>query len=628
MPHIHDPVRVGSVNPDQWIDDVIPLLNREKMLDFDTDTPLSDAELRTVLREMYEGIRTHGLDDKTPGAPGGRSVGNRRTDARILQFKDGDSWMKYSETYGAGDPLDTMVGYVESMGRDIGLMEKFGPNPKHMIAALKDTVAKEQAKDVPGSRRGFAKQQYGKTLARAVDTTYAHLTGSTSTPVNGVFSGIMSAMRSSLSGILLQSSTLSAVTDINGQRIARRMIGMSETKALANIVRNFAGAMPNKQQLALHLSLGSDSWTQTASGAARYTGDTTGPEWSRRFVDFTMRAIGLTPWTQGGKNVVGLDLYHYLHQMSDKAFDQLPKELQSELSRFGIEGDYWDVIRKAEAHEAGNGAKYVNPMNVYNGDAKLGREAATRLQNLELTLQKIAVIEVSPRVKGGSIGETLPGTFQGELSRSFFLFKSFPLTQLHMQVFNAAQSRMGKGGKAMMMANVLIGATVFGALAVQAKQIANGKDPIDMTDPKFWGQAFAQGGGASIMGDFMFADQNRFGKGWWTSLAGPVFDFLDDTTRLTLGNAQEALKGEGTNIGKESLDYVKKYMPFGKFWYHKLAFERTVLDQADKSVDPKANERFQRQMRETQKRTGQQYWWRKGRTSPDRAPDMGAAVGQ
>jgi len=629
MPHIHDPVKVGSVSAEQWADEIIPLLNRDKMLDHSTGQALSDTELRTMLRDTYESIRTHGMNDKVPGTPGGSSIANRRSDARMLQFKDGDAWLQYSQKYGAGDPLDTMVGYVQSMARDIGLMEKFGPNPKNEVQSLKDIIAIEDArKPVPQNRKGYAKAEYQKTLARAVDNTYATLAGSHATPVNGLWAGVMSGARNLLSAALLQRAFLSAVTDLNGQRIARRMVGLPETKVLANIVRNLRSSLKDDQQLALHLGLGSDSWTQTASGMARFVGDVAGPEWTRRLSDFTMRATLLTPWTQGGKNVVGMDLYSFLHRNAGKAFDALPAELKTEFSRFGIGSEYWDVIRKADPLEASNGARYVNPLEVMK-DERLGREAATRLQNMEVTLQRIAVIEASPRVRAAMIGDTKPGTLTGEALRSFGLFKNFPLTQMHLQMFNAVQSRAGRGqfSRAKMAANIIIGSAAFGGLAFQIKEIQNGRDPMNMEDPKFWAAAMMQGGGLSLFGDYLFADQNRFGKGWWASLAGPTVDFLDDVSKLTLGNVQEVLKGKDTHLPKELVSFAGKYLPGGKFWYWGLAFQRLVLDQLDMAADPKAYRRFQQQEQQYLKERHQRYWWKKGKTEPDRAPDLGAAAG-
>lgn len=638
MPHKYDAVKTGAIKPEEMVADFTKELNREKMVDFDTGQKLSDKELAKIITDAHENIRTHGMSDMTPGIQSSKAIGNRRSDARIFHFKDGDAWMRINEKYGAGDPIDQMYEYVHGMSRDIGLMEKFGPNPKNMVKTLKDMATKEEITK-PGevSLERFKERSKQGTLGWQIDRSFEQLTGANNVAASTTGAGFFSAVRSTLTGILLQASTLTAVTDLNGQRIAYRMMGHGPVaaivKSLPNLINNFTAAMPDKQQLALHLGLGADSWTHSASGSARYVGESVGPEWSRRFSDVTMRMIGLTPWTQGGKNVIGLDFYHLLHQNIGNTYDKILPALRDEMEKFGLNESHWGLMQKADPLVAKNGAKYVNPQNILALGDSLSLDAATRLQNMELTLQRRAIIETTPRAKGLALGETKPGTIPGEIMRNTLLFKSFPMALIQMQLFNAVQSRTGWKGKAGMFASVVIGSTVFGALAVQMKNIANGKDPQNM-DPstqqgmKFWGSALAQGGGLGIFGDYLFADQNRFGKGFWASMGGPVVDLADDVGRVTVGNAQQAIAGEDMDLKGDAADMVRKYVPGGKFWYWKLAFERNVLDQLDMAADPKAHQRFQRQQDKFWKERKQKYWWKPGSQAPQRAPDMSAATGQ
>jgi hypothetical protein len=57
----------------------------------------------------------------------------------------------------------------------------------------------------------------------------------------------------------------------------------------------------------------------------------------------------------------------------------------------------------------------------------------------------------------------------------------------------------------------MIGLTAMGVISVQARNLLI-EEPQDMSEPGFWGQAFTQGGGAGIFGDFIFSDQNRYGN--------------------------------------------------------------------------------------------------------------------
>jgi hypothetical protein len=66
-----------------------------------------------------------------------------------------------------------------------------------------------------------------------------------------------------------------------------------------------------------------------------------------------------------------MDFYHHLYSQSSKPFDQVSKPLKEQFQNFGITKKHWEVIRQADLHTAPNGAKYVNPLNVYKMDHPL-----------------------------------------------------------------------------------------------------------------------------------------------------------------------------------------------------------------------------------------------------------------
>ncbi len=177
------------------------------------------------------------------------------------------------------------------------------------------------------------------------------------------------------------------------------------------------------------------------------------------------------------------------------------------------------------------------------------------------------------------------------------------------------------------MADLFITTTVMGAIAMQAKQIAAGKDPIPVgtdqdaaANAKFWSAAMLQGGALGIFGDFLFADDSRFGKTMTQSLAGPVFNLMDDVKNLTINNAHDLARGDDTHAGREFSKFLGRYTPGGNLWYTRLAFERMVVDRLQTMLDPRAAASFnQRKAKQTQD-FGSGWWWAPGSTTPDRAP--------
>ena len=167
------------------------------------------------------------------------------------------------------------------------------------------------------------------------------------------------------------------------------------------------------------------------------------------------------------------------------------------------------------------------------------------------------------------------------------------------------------------MASLFVPMTVFGALAFQAKQVVRGKEPVPMDSWKFWLGAASQGGGAGILGDFLFSEQNRFGGGLATTLAGPAAGFFSDVWNLTAENAKQLAAGEDTNFGSEAVNFFGRYTPGSSLWYTRLAFERFILDQAALAADSKARKRFRRIIRKQEKDYKSGYYWKPGELKPN-----------
>jgi hypothetical protein len=157
---------------------------------------------------------------------------------------------------------------------------------------------------------------------------------------------------------------------------------------------------------------------------------------------------------------------------------------------------------------------------------------------------------------------------------------------------------------------------------MQAKQIAKGKDPRDPADPKTWGSAFMQGGGAGIYGDFFFSDMNRFGGGVTKTLLGPTAGLLDDASKLTIGNLQQLAKGEDTELAAEAVSFGSRYLPGGSLWYTRLVLEREVFDQLALAADPSGSRRSFKRKEQRARDEASGYWWRPGQQAPDRAPEI------
>lgn len=87
------------------------------------------------------------------------------------------------------------------------------------------------------------------------------------------------------------------------------------------------------------------------------------------------------------------------------------------------------------------------------------------------------------------------------------------------------------------------------------------------------------------------------------------------------------VQGRPGAIG-QGIELAKHIVPGSNLWFSRLATDRLIFDQIHRAVDPTYSQSFARREQAAQKQYGQGYWWHQGETTPERAPNLGAAVGR
>lgn len=624
LPQQHSTVKVREASFEEWRDFTSSRLDLDKMKDMETGLHFSPEKLELVLRDVYETIRTDGMSKIKPGGrpTGGKSLANRNADHRFLVFKNADGWMEYQEKFGNDNPFDVMMGHISNMSRDIAFMERLGPNPMATKNFIKQTLAKSAAGQ-------DAAESAARSTNKKVDELYNILQGTHNTPVNRFWASTFAGTRQILQSAQLGAAAISAITDVNFNRIARRMNGLPQTKTLMQYIKLLQplGAA-EKGKLAIRLGLTAEGWSTLAAAQMRYTGDISGPEVTRRIADFVMRASLLSPMTQAGRWAFGMEFLGSLADNVGKSFDELDPMFRKAMERYNINSDRWDIIRTTELYDY-KGAKFLRAEDVEfrtDIDPRLARELATDIMRMVETETNFAVPSTSVRGRAALTGDLPPGSIGGEMVRSFAMYKNFGVTLVNTHIMRGAATP-GAKGKGRYFADLLISTTIMGALALQLKEMAKGRDPRSMDDPEFWGAAFMQGGGLGIYGDFLFSDLNRFDRGLAETIAGPVVGFANDLRKLTIGNVIEAAQGEDTKIASEMINFAQRYTPGASLWYMRLGLERMVFDQAKLWADPDAGKKIRRMKRKYAREYGQDFWWEPGKMLPERRPDIENILG-
>jgi len=584
---------------------------RLSVRDWETGGQVDDLKFGLMLDQAYARITTNGLSDLVPGQAAGKGkLANSRTDPRAFEWASADAYFAFNDRWGVGDAglYGLLTGHIDGMARDIAHLEILGPNPDLVARVLIDTARKG---DVAPSK------------VRQLQSIYDHVTGRANFPVSEMLANVTGGLRAWLSASQLGSAILSSTTDFASMRATASWNGLSSTKLTATYLKLLNPANGKDRMLAARAGLIAETWLHRAQAAARNSVDEHVSGVAGMAAEAVMRGSGLAAHTDAGKMAFGLEYLGLLADLSHAELRALPAELRRSFASYGITETDWSLIRKTGVGDF-DGVRMVWPENLASA-GKAEQEAASKLMGLILTEADIAIPTPGVRERALLLSQSRRGTLGGEFRRSTLQYKSFPVTMMTTHLMRGI-ANWGQGG-GLYMAKLGIDLTVMGALAIQLKQVANGKDPRDMTDGKFWGAAFIQGGGAGIVGDFLYAGLNRANAGFYmTAIGGPTAKLVDDTVSLTGFNIQGAITGEKTNFGRELVRFLRGNTPGSSLWYSRLAMDRLLWDQLQELADPEYRRAFKRVEDRARKDYGQDYWWRPGQPGPQRAPDPAAAV--
>lgn len=254
------------------------------------------------------------------------------------------------------------------------------------------------------------------------------------------------------------------------------------------------------------------------------------------------------------------------------------------------------------------------------------QQAATRLLATVLEETDTAVIEPGARERTISGGQMQRGTWKGELTRSFFLFKSFPMAMI-MRHWERGMSMPNTGGKAAYLATLMAATTVMGMASLQVSELLAGRDPRNMNPAakggtRNWIAAMLKGGSLGIYGDFLFSDATQHGGSPLATLEGPVLGEVEDMFNLTQGNIMRAAQGKKTHFGAEAVKMVKGNTPGASLWYAKSALDHLIFQRLQEYFSPGYLSSMRARARQ---QFNQTYWWDPGDPTPDRVPDAQAA---
>lgn len=616
LPQPHDTGRILKAGISRWVTDVLPMVDRSRYVSAD-GRPMGDAELGVVLEEAWRNLSTDGWASIEPGKFRGEgSLANAGSQARVIHFATPEAYVQYLGKYGAGSVWSALQGHIGWMAKNIGLVEELGPNPSALFRTMHDTAKQAGGADRVG-------------LWMHTEDMWKTLTGELSNPLSQDKHRFHQGIRNMEVTGKLQQATISSITDVPNYFATLGYHRLPIFEGMTNLVRAFGSD-------AKHFAEVAGMMADSKIGDMRvWTDGNLGEGWTTRVANATMKASLMDAWTDGVRRAFSVSLMAGMARLSRTPWEKLGKLDRAHLERKGWTPQEWEVVQRAQPEEW-KGKPMLSPASiraVEGVDTNLKQRTVSRLLGTIADEAEYASPAGNLATRTLQQGGLRAGTTTGELYRHVMLFKGFPFAMILRHWDRALHGDMTPAGKVAYTSTVLLGGTLFGALALHLADLVAGRDPRPMDNGKFWTAAIAKGGGLSFLGDLLLNGQGSQGQSQATaavgSVAGPVVGAATELVfDLGAENLRQAAAGEDTHAGAEAFRWLRSHTPFVNLWYAKLVLDRSMLDELQEFLSPGYMDRMRAR---SERAWGSTWWWEPTGDeleAPNRAPSLEGVVSE
>ena len=614
LPQFWDSARVKGAGPAAFKADIMDAIGKGDLLYFDKENglPVTMANIDAKVLEAYQAI----VKDNGKGVTSPFNAFQRS-----FHFKTADAWFRFQDKYGlqSSDLFSTMTAHLDGMGREIALMEEFGPSYRSnfdaVLAEVKDAISLDQTKK-PTLLKSEGLNVLKMDGVGTADRSFKVLTGDANGVEHEASAAWGGAIRQSLSAAQLGGAlAISIPSDSFTSIAAAAYNGVPVFKVLSRGFWDLFADNAEKRAMAAQLGVVTHSITDAGIAATRYGDMDKAPKLFAGMSNFVMRATGMNRWTQVMKRAFTMEMLGHAADQGRFAFDKLDPKFRAFLDRNGFDAAEWDVIRATPQIEL-QGAKFF--------DTSLMTDVALEERFVAAILDEraFAILEPDARVRGLTTAGMKRGTFGGEAARSLMQYKSFPITMTLTHIRRSA-NQQGYGSKALYFGPFVLGLTLMGAIGLQARQMLQGKDPRKMDNKEFWGAAFITGGALGPWGDLLNASYSRTGAGdFFSNVAGPVVGAINEVGKFGLPNLRQFVEDKPQKIGAQVASTLRRYTPGTTIWYTRLALDRLLWDNVQSLMDPEYRASFRRIEQNARRDYQQDFWWPHGESTPERAPQF------
>jgi len=449
-----------------------------------------------------------------------------------------------------------MFSEIRRVARSTALVEKFGNNPQAALEA-----------DIIRVNSMLAKE--GKKLVdvKRVRSMFNEIASTDKTPGNATVAKVGAAIRTinvvsklGATGIRSLSNLAAGAVELKGptgKNFLESIVGYTKDWAasvphgfrevFANEFNEFANDM--QQQMMHQLDVGAIGVGQKAAR-------------------MMMKYNGMDVMNASAKQAVAIRIQKGWATNASKAFEKLDAKMQGALLESGIDANDWKLFSKA-IEELPDGRKVVTPEAI-----KLLTEADTKeiraakgvrishdnyIRDLELKMRaqviqsaNIATTTAGYRERSALNGDKDIGTFEGEMRRVLFQFKSFVLQSMNLgkRFMNANPNQamlekgilMSQGKDVTSVAQWAVTGTLLAYTADTVYRTLVGKEIQDPKDPQTWIEAMGKSGAGGVWADFAAGPWEKFSYG--DNLLGPTLGQVSGVAEVVSRTRDAAIAGK------------------------------------------------------------------------------------
>ena len=575
-----------------------------------------DEILDSIFNSLMSGDHTkyNGADS----VYGTKNVTNRLNASRVLHFKNVQARQEYNIKFGEPSLKESIFSVLATSSRNIALMQELGTNPRNTLDKVLSLLKKKYKESDPK----IVSQLNFKTFKNQ----FAELDGSINGIANDLLARAGMVVRSTGNMARLGSASISSFGDLAQYMGTTSFQGRG---LLTGLFEAMSGLFRANDTAAMEvLQITSNSVAATAFRGNIYgAADDT---WGRmgRLQNTFFKFNGMNGWVASLKSSMALGLSRHYGMLADTKLSDLSIREQNFLTLYGIDEGKWNMLRSIKTLAVDN-KRYLTAESIddisnnsiinYVGRKLSAREIRNFKADLQLTWKNV----LSDQGKHGSpepdaavraiTNQGLEkGTPMGETIRFIMQFKSFPISMWkkiigrELYSYGPNESSLAKLGG---LSTILLLGTFFGYLAMSTKDMLRGRSPRDPKNKNTILQAFAQGGGAGIYGDFLISEiQNEYGNGIFETALGPTASDLKKLLDMV------STMNEPKKAGKKFFELVEGHTPFLNLYYTKAAYDYLIGYQVKEMLDPGY---FERMKQKHEEKRGQSYYLKPGSLIPD-----------